>query len=790
MLPKPSPCQGCPLYLSGQGFAGPEGSPSAKIWLVGEALGEQEASQGRPFVGGAGRTLNALLFSAGLKRSDVYITNTVKCRPMNPPNRTPKFEEINYCVNHYLKYELEQATSDTTIVPLGAVPLAALTGKKGIMKWRGSSLYTNSVRIIPTIHPAHLMRQQKMWATVVFDLKKASRPEPLASKFLYITKPTYDQVITFLTYLDLSKPLIIDIENSWDKECKDSPFTTALLCIGLLTGDQAMCLPWLYKGSGEEYWPEHQKEKIIELLNLVLANADMAIYHNNLHDILCLRSMGFTVAPCYFDTMLAHHLLFAELPHKLPFLTSVYSTLIYYKDDIKSDQGMKQVGDEEFWLYNLKDLHATYDSFIGLVEELEEMGLTQFFFDQVMPLCEVIIGMMMRGIKADPVLAKKLSKELEPLIEQKLADIRRLAGSLNLNPLSPKQLVEYFHVSGPKKYPVIRRTETTKVPSVDEDVLEKLYTKYGSLVAYEIIQYRKVAKIKSTYLDSVERELEADGRIHCSYLIHGTVTGRLSSREPNLQNIPEDLRQIYVAEEGKLLYKFDYSQADLRVMAHLIQDPEWCAIFADPSRNIHLENQKLLEPYFDRPAGEVKKGKTGKDFAKTFIYGAILYGGDISAVLMAWPGIMSMDKGRKLQDNFLANKPLLMNYRQEVYTTLEKTRTCWNPFGRPRKFFGPEHDIKKAGLDTPIQGGVADILNAAMIRLHKLGMPGMQLQTHDDLVMEWTEEEAKVWEPIVKREMELPVKFIMSPSGEPIERELVSIPVEMGCGKNWLEASK
>ena len=163
---KPEHCRGCPLFEEGEGYAFGEGPSNAKVLLLGEALGQEEARQSRPFVGGAGRTLNFLLAKAEVKRSELFITNVVRCRP--PGNRTPKPEEVVTCMDRHEAWEFLKRFN--LVVLMGNTALSAVTGRTQISKWRGSVFLQNGVKVMPTMHPAAVMRQQDLIPVVILDL--------------------------------------------------------------------------------------------------------------------------------------------------------------------------------------------------------------------------------------------------------------------------------------------------------------------------------------------------------------------------------------------------------------------------------------------------------------------------------------------------------------------------------------------------------------------------------------------------------------------------------------------
>src|SRR3989304_1957525 len=226
--------------------------------------------------------------------------------------------------------------------------------------------------------------------------------------------------------------------------------------------------------------------------------------------------------------------------------------------------------------------------------------------------------------------------------------MKEFVGDQDFNPLSPKQLGKVLYEKF--KLPIIKRTPTV-APSTDEDTLTKLLAKYSTNPILEGISvYRQMNTKISTFLTP---NLEVDRKVHTSFLLHGTTTGRLSSRNPNLQNVPEDLRIVYIPSEGKMFYQFDFRQIELRIMSYLSGEQEWIDAVEDPNRDIHAENAEIIFGPLLKAIGlnptdscqkSVKIKWRGKErelrkFTKNYTY-CMIYGGGVEAVLCTDPGIL------------------------------------------------------------------------------------------------------------------------------------------------------
>lgn len=326
---KPDTCKGCPLYEDGVGFVWGDGNDNPKLFLIGEAPGEHEARQSKPFVGGAGRVLNALLAESGTFRSECYVTNVVKCRPPRNDIR-PYLPQAPVHCRQYLDREL-CGFPDTPICCLGDTALRFTLGHRSITKHRGSVYDWGGRQLIATIHPAALMRDQKLWAVVVSDLSYASNmSEHNLPEDRFVVEPRLTDVAKwFDTHARLGGTYFVDIENP----------NGALACIGIGTGvSDALCVP--YWDGNEWYWQDEAEGlEVTELVYHFLSNPNYyKVFHNGAYDMQVLSSFGFDVQGWVADTMIMHHTVYAEMRHSLAFLNSVYVRGPFYKDMYHSEK--------------------------------------------------------------------------------------------------------------------------------------------------------------------------------------------------------------------------------------------------------------------------------------------------------------------------------------------------------------------------------------------------------------------------------------------------------------------
>jgi len=392
----------------------------------------------------------------------------------------------------------------------------------------------------------------------------------------------------------------------------------------------------------------------------------------------------------------------------------------------------------------------------------------------------VLVDMEWAGVQIDLALFKRLSNELARDMEQLQGEIAQVAGE-NLNLNSPRQLAAVLFDK--HQLPVLKKTKTG--PSTDADVLEQLAA-MGHDLPRLILNYRELQKLKSTYVDTLPLEVNpVTGRIHTSFNQAGAATGRLSSSDPNLQNIPvrsprgEAIRRGFVPAEGNLFVVADYSQIELRIMAHLSGDPGFIEAFQQGG-DIHRQTAALI---FSVPVGQVTSEQRAR--AKTINF-ATIYGQGPFA-LSNQLGI-TQDEAKQFISQyferfagvraFLDRQVALAKEQGFVETLLGRRR--YIPEVREKNFNLRSYGERNA-QNSPLQGSAADLIKLAMIRIHALLAERrlasrMLLQVHDELVFEVPPAEVGVMQELVKREME---------SVMPLRVPLVA---DVGVGENWLDA--
>lgn len=378
MLEKPIACYQCASQKLNRGFAPGEGETPAKVMFIGEALGETEANEGRPFRGGTGKMLRTMIAQAGLRPDEYYITNVVKCQP--PKNRTPDKDEIATCTGLYLEKELA-SVRPLVIVPVGDVALRWVLGPDvaGIQTTRGYVFdHPSGAVVIPIVHPSFVARgNREFWAITVYDLKKIK----LAANGL-LPKPPAECFNLFPSIRDV-RAICQDILSkqskiAFDLETVGRREQLNIMCCGIAWSRQeALCVPFLKRG-GVPYWqdPLHEEEAWYWLNELWKSDCVKVGQNVFVFDVPILMDHGVKFKRhTVRDTLVRHHCIGLELPHSLAFLTSVYTRIPHYKLDVKKAGGMMWAPDAVMRRYNCLDCIATFQVDELLTKEMIDFGI-------------------------------------------------------------------------------------------------------------------------------------------------------------------------------------------------------------------------------------------------------------------------------------------------------------------------------------------------------------------------------------------------------------------------------
>lgn len=529
-------------------------------------------------------------------------------------------------------------------------------------------------------------------------------------------------------------------------------------------------------------------QHIVQIFSSIYENDKILKVGQNLkYDLTVLANYGIRLKAPLFDTMLAHYLVQPELRHNMDYLAEIYlnyqtihiDTLIGPKG--KNQKNMADLAPADICDYACEDADITLQLMEPLKAEMEKNQLTRVFHEIEMPLMPVLAQMERNGVRLDTEALSETGEQFRQRMQQLETEIYELAGH-PFTITSPRQVGEVLF-DELKLNEKAKKTKSGQY-STGEEVLEAIKHKHP--IVEKILAHRALKKLISTYIDALPKLINpATGRIHTSFNQAVTATGRLSSSNPNLQNIPvrgddgREIRKAFVPEPGCIFFSADYSQIELRIMAHLSADEHLVNDFRC-GRDIHAATAARI---FHKPIEEVSRDERRK--AKTANFG-IIYG--ISAFGLAERMEVSRTEAKELITNYFETYPRVKEYMQ---TSVERARELGyivTEFGRRR--YLPDITSRNAvvrgyaernAVNAPIQGTAADIIKIAMVRIaQRFEAEGIQskmiLQVHDELNFSVLPEEFDRVKNIVIQEME--GAYTMS----------VPLLADCGEGKNWLEA--
>ena len=508
---------------------------------------------------------------------------------------------------------------------------------------------------------------------------------------------------------------------------------------------------------------------------------------NMKYDMLVLMNYGIKVKGKMFDTMVAHYVIQPELRHNMDYMASTLLnyTTIHIEEIIgakgKNQKNMRDLSPNDVYEYACEDADVTLKLKNILADKLKEKECEELFYNIEMPLVPVLTKMEYDGVCLDTESLKESAKRFTEELINIEKEITELAGQ-EFNISSPKQVGEILF----DKMKIVEKPKKTKTGQyvTSEEVLQSLKGKHK--IVERILDYRGLKKLLSTYIEALPELINPrTGKIHTSFNQTVTVTGRLSSSNPNLQNIPirddngKEIRKAFIPEEGCMFFSADYSQIELRIMAHLSGDANMIESFNE-GLDIHAATAAKI---YKKDVSEVTKTERSK--SKTANFG-IIYG--ISVFGLAERMMVPRAEAKELIDGYFATFPSVKEYmnksievaREKMYTETIFKRRCYLPDINSGNSVVRGYAERNA-INAPIQGSAADIVKVAMIniynRFEREGIRSkMILQVHDELNFSVYPDEKEKVEQIVIEEMENAYKM------------KVPLKADCGWGKNWLEA--
>lgn len=744
------------------------GSGQNKIMIVLNSPGKEEIINEVAFSGRMEKYFDRqFLDVSDIDKRSCRMTYAVQCRPLS--DRQPRDTEIRNCrpnlVKQIQKYEPK------VIIALGSAAWKSLTGLGYLNKWQGLPVWSREFNcyIMPMLHPGYHLANRTEYDiyNALDDLNYATttllNSDKQNSKVRLTHIKTDKQHDRLLDKLFESKVFSMDIETANKSEDKISDFLTDEI-IGIsfaVNKKEGFFVEWdRILQHKDEYYKlfKSDREKVI---------------HNCSFDIKFLKTKGF-VFNHVFDTLIAHHLLDENFAgqHGVKPLTWRYTAHGGY--EVEMQNYIKKHKIKDFGKIPIEMLvpYACYDAVVILEmyeifkEDMEEKNLSYLFNNISMPTRMVLNEMEYKGIRVNVKQVKDIGKKLGSDLDYLNGKITRIAsrnGLKEFNSQSPKQLTDLLY--NKLGLPILKRTKKSGNPSTDEEVLKALKGKHKLIDC--MIEFRKLAKYNSTYVEPVIDRLDKLNRMHTNLLSHGTVTGRLSST-PNLQNIPrdQDIRSMFIPAKDYVFVDGDLSQAELRALAHYCKDPFMLQVFKD-DEDIHT---MVAVELLNKPAEEITKEE--RVIVKSINFG-IIYG--MQAPRLAKTLGISIEKAQDYMDKYFVRFSRVKNIIQKTIDHQKEHGYIENAFGRRRRIPMVEYDeleIRRASerelFNALIQGTAVDITNIALCRINKafkkekiIGQP--ILQVHDQVLSEIHKDCAEDAKAIVKEEMERPIKQISVP---------------------------
>ncbi len=747
------------------------GDPVGRIMIIGEAPGANEEESGKVFSGRAGQLLDRKLRDAGLEPDVCYVTNVVKCRP--PNNRTPERLEWEAC-RKYLEREVK-AVRPTHVLLLGNVALRTVARTSGITSpdKRGVQLSVKdpsfaSRFVMATIHPAYVLRnpgQDTVFSEDIRRFARATRGElqavPVRTK-LVTTSKGLRALINKLNSLPDGTVLAYDVENRYAPWHKD--WSIQVLGVSW-DGETTYVVPLMHPQS--KFWKKW-KQVLLHLKEALERPGLKLVGQNAKHDNVQLAG-GKVFLEHSFDIMLAAHVVDENRPKNLGYLSQAYLGADNYKGlDLKPEKILK-IPLRELSIYNGADVGYTHQLRPKLLDELKANPRSlRLFAKLLMPASHVIQQVEMKGMWVDREKLFDRIGELQGFIRDRTDLMREhmpaeWRDDFNFN--STQQVAKWLY-SSPKKgglgLDIVQFTKTGN-PSTNEDsVIEYI----AHPVVKALLEYRTLQlKWMNTYLAAWATKLDKNSRMHTTYKLYGTVTGRLSG---DLQQVPRDtfVRSVIGAPPGWRFCSADYSQIELRIAAHV-------------SGERRMKRAYILGEDLHRLTASMVTGKRPEDIGKEerkqakavnfgFLYG--MYPKKFqNYAAKSYQIAVSLGEAELFRQKYFELYPDLLKWHERVKRRVNEVQYVTSPLGRVRHL--PDvlsgdrvvrMEAERQAINSPVQGCATDMMLFSMVQLQPHINPqeaAMVMTNHDQIGFEIREDRVDHYLPIIKEVMEnLPLK--------------------------------
>ena len=763
------------------------GPEDADFAVVGEAPGYQESVDGRPFVGVSGTLLRKTLLGVGLDPDRAYFTNVIK--EYKHGNPTPTTKEIN-AARTELALELGRLPKLRAVLLVGNTPLMAVSGHGGVTKNRGlvKAFHRDWLLDLPTfatLHPAAVSRNSNLQHGFTKDL----------AAFRLLVEPPVDRDIIvplmggvgggsmkdFIAALKKATRGAIDIETTVDKEGESFRSGVTMVSVAMtFDGETSWVVPFTTHPEG---WIE--VEGWLHVMREYGSHIEWTM-HNGYLDRLRLRQQGWDPILKH-DTMAMAYVINPDERKGLEFLSAVHLGEPPYKGvDYKT---VLQEPMDRILQMNGKDALRTWRLFFKLADQLNaKPELSRIYQTLLMPALNAYIEVTEQGVPIDILRLKELTAKVSEEMDTLMVEVQRTAGR-DINPRSTQQLAKlWFEDWG---LPIIKRTDTGS-PSTDTEtrktllrLLPKNHPRRGHLEAIE--RYKTLATRMSTYLNGWPKWMDDSGRVHPTFKLLFVVTGRTSSSDPNIQNVPHesDYRRVFGGVPGYTWVKADMSQIELRIAAHVSQDPVLLQAYREGA-DIHMMTAKLV-------LGE--ETPEARYNAKTLNFG-LLYGAgpqQLQNIAFFEYGVwFELDLARRHRDRFFREYAGLRRWHQQQISKMRSEGKSVSPIGRVRYLpdlysddSGKRAHAEMEGINHPIQSLANDITLYAMTRIVQQLPEGAHVIStiHDEINLLVRDDLVPQVVALVQREMEDP---------EPLRRvfglELtVPLVADVSIGTHWSE---
>lgn len=804
------------------------GSKTAKIMLIGEAPGNDELFKKEPFVGKAGKELDKCLKEVGINRADIFLSNSVRCRP--PENRDPNAKELKAC-REFLVNEIN-TIKPNVIGLLGNIAMKQVLGKTGSLKYQGQPFWSDEFQVtcIPLIHPSYIIRNQdnmeirEKFIDALKFVKEASKTKnPIKRKVSpvkYVVCDNMKKVKALFSRLSQVREVAIDTESTCLR-----PYNGKLICISFSwKNNTAIVLPILDRNL-KRCWNNSQYSWILKKFGELTSRKGIKkIFQNGKHDIQWFKyHLGIGVG-INFDTKLAHYVLNQSAQrssHGLKEMAWTYTDMGNYAENIDASKFGDPIYVKEHYddimQYACADADCTFRIYRKLFPHIKKEKMEFVLYKIMLPQSTVLASIELNGVQIDrqkleqlkvrygndlkktetklyeiPEIKSVTNKQYKVAIDKqkkKYQDSKIIKKRSSLkeyldkvdkpkfNFNSHQQLADLFYRA--LKMPKPEKTKKGTALSTDKKTLEKLKDKH--LIIKLILEYKKLTKMYNTYICPTLEGLDENDRIHTEYNQHITATGRLSSSKPNLQNVPKeygkDFRDCFIAKKGCKLLSADSKQIEFRVLAHLSADQRMIADIKS-GKDIHTITASRLYR-----VEEEDVTKEQRDKSKPFVFG-VPYGRGAKAISEQY-GITIEEAEEQLR-YFNQIYPRASRWNRAAIIGARKHRYVKNWFGRKRTlpFINDRNNElrekeERKVVATAVQGTASDIVGLQMIEVYKKQKKAnskskIVLTIHDNIVLEVPDKKIDTVSDTIKEEMS------KAPEGFK-----VPLDVDIKIGERW-----